>query len=93
MQNRSRTGFNFEPPGSPTMVLVLGYISRKSIYIFWINMAWSKARTKDAEPGSSGGCSASKSTSIPVLPTVLVLSEPSLNQSLNRSRTGHSDPP
>jgi hypothetical protein len=68
---------------------------KQQIYLYILD--WhGQQEPKGAEPGS-GGCSASRVgsrlVSVLVLPTVLVLPEPTLNQSLNRPRTGHSDPP
>jgi len=89
MQNRSRTGFNFEPPCSATMAHRFWFWVKQQIYLYILD--WhGQQEPKDAEPGS-GGCLASRVGSR--LVSVLVLPEPNLNQSLNRPRTGHFDPP
>ena len=93
-RTRAEPGSTLNTPVLQTWLIGSGPgLSSKSIYIF-CGLAWS-AEPKGAEPGS-GGCSASRVgsrlLSVLVLPTVLVLPEPALNQSQNRPRTGHSDP-
>jgi hypothetical protein len=80
MQNRSRTGFNFEPPVLQTWLIGSGPGLSSKIFIYFVDWHGQQEPT-DAELGS-GGCSASGSRLVSVLvpPTVLVLPEPTLNR-------------